>query len=118
MWSGTHGYTRLYKNWYSIFNDIISAEIFGLKVLIPCDPLRTIIEDYGKNWLLPIESGYQLESIRWNEWKVYDKNQWPKCRKYYDSYGKLDLIGTLKELNNNVGKDGIIRTDQISDDVF
>ena len=47
-----------------------------------------------------------------------DKNQWPKCRKYYDSYGKLDLIGTLKELNNHVGKDGIIRTDQISDDVF
>jgi hypothetical protein len=118
MWSGYHGSTRLYKNWYSIINDICSAEIFGLRVLIPCDPLRTIIEDYGKNWSLPIESGYGWNSLRHNEWKVYGKNKWPKSRKYYDYYGKLDVKGTLEELNNHVGEDGLIRTDQISDDVF
>jgi len=37
---------------------------------------------------------------------------------YYDYYGKLDLKGTLEELNNHVGEDGIIRTDQIFDDIF
>ena len=118
MWSGYHGSTRLYKNWYSIIYDICSAEIFGFKFLIPCDPLRTIKEDYGKNWSIPMAHGYGWDSLHYDQWEVYNKKKWPKSRKYYDYYGKLDYKSTLEELNSHIGQDGIVKTKDVFDDII
>ena len=98
------------RNWYSIFESICSAELFGTKVLIPCSFLNVIQEDYGKNWKLPIKSGYGWSSIRFNEWKVFDKSKWPNSKKSYNNFGKINVNGTLKALNDHIGVDGIIKT--------
>ena len=72
--------------------------------------MKQIEEDFGKNWSLPIESGYGWSNLRYTEWKVYEKTKWPNSRKFYGYYGKFRLDDTLKELNNQIDDDGIVRT--------
>jgi hypothetical protein len=91
--------------------------MFGFKVLLPCNPLKVIKEDYGRNWSLPIENGYGWKSLNFEDWKVFDKEKWSKSRKYYFQNGKLDVNGTLDDLNEHIGEDGVVETSKIVDDI-
>ena len=98
-----------------ILNGICSAELFNIKVLIPCDPLSLIEQAYGENWSLPMDRGYGFKNQQRGYYK-YDK--WSESRRYYNYYGNLNLNGTLEELNKHVGEDGIIKTNKIFDDII
>ena len=66
-------FSIILRQWHSVFHDICSAELFTIKVLIPCDPLKMLIQDYGKNWSVPMNNGYKIINIAFSNGKVYDK---------------------------------------------
>jgi hypothetical protein len=82
--------------------------------LIPCNPVRILEQIYGRNWSLPIKSGYGFKNLGYG-YNKYDK--WSESRRYYDYYGKFNLNRTLKELNENVGEDGIVKTNHVFDEI-
>jgi hypothetical protein len=91
--------------------------MFGFKVLLPCNPLNLIKEDYGANWSLPVKSNFGWGSLNYGDWKVYDKEKWPETIKYYFKNGKLDVNASLNDLNKHIGENGLVETSKIIDDL-
>jgi hypothetical protein len=104
---GYHGSDYFYKIYYnsSSFFDICSAEVLGMKIMVPCLYEEALIPDYGSEWNVPDynntkfmkyqprvhtthwreeEAPYVLQDIDWNVSKIlkfdyskfkYDWNQ-------------------------------------------
>ena len=96
------------RQWYTIFSEVCSGDLLGLKILVPCEPNNILTQDYGTNWSIPVSSGGRFYNMAWNEKKKFSKDDWPKSRRIYDKNGKININETIKDLNEHFGQDGIV----------
>ncbi len=68
--------------------------------MIPCEPLKTILEDYGINWYIPDTNGENYSNLNWKNWTSFDDNDRPYSIRYYDSDGNLNKEKSLDMLNS------------------
>lgn len=73
------------------FNELCSAELFGTKFFIPCNPVDVLIDSYGKidDWKQPKRKGYKLNAINFRKWLPISDSLKSSWVKYYDKYGRL-----------------------------
>ncbi len=106
QWSPYHVENKLYKSWYPSFNarQLCSAELLGSKFIIPCDPLRMLISEYGneEDWMIPKETDYHWSNINWKEYRRWTDEEYANAVRYYFSNGTVDMQRTLKKINSKV----------------
>ena len=85
------------------FNDFCSGELLGQKVMIPCDPVAHLNQEYGKdNWITPLSKNYIWKNMIWEEKKNWTDSEWPNIVRYYYRNGSLNKNQTLTFLNNHL----------------
>jgi hypothetical protein len=94
---------RKYKRNLPEFNELCSAELLNQKHLVPCDPVKYLDNEYGKNqWQTPKSSHYTWSNLvsmgNWSD------NEWPKSIRYYEKNGSFNLKRTLKDVNKYSNK--------------
>ena len=80
------------------FSELCSAELLNQKHLVPCDPVKYLDNEYGKNkWQIPKSTNYSWTNLVSNG--NWSENEWPKVLKYYEKNGTINLKSTLKDIN-------------------
>ncbi len=83
------------------FNEFCSAELLGFKVMVPCDPVKYLNNEYGPDWKKPKKSSYtwpNLDRIHGLDWSDAD---WPYAIRFYKTDGKVDVNQTIAFINQN-----------------
>lgn len=80
--------------------NLCSAELFGYKFIVPCNPDRVLSINYGKKWIDPVGN---------KEYKIHNRNQstaiirklyeLPYSFRYYLKNGTIDVIPSLEKIN-------------------
>ena len=88
--------------WFRKFDQICSGELLGHKFLVPCDPVKFLIDNYGPMewWINPNTKGFR--AIDWKNSRSWPNSLWPHWLKYYRFDGSLRREKTLQDLNEHV----------------
>ena len=92
----------LFRRWIPTFNTLCSAELLNFKVLVPCDPIGYLNNEYGnfKNWIKPIIKGYKWTNLEQQN-TLWHNSDWPYAIKLIYPNGKLNYNETLNYINKN-----------------
>ena len=84
-------------------DSLCSAEIYGVKVMAPCDPVGFLNREYGSMeiWAKPEAKNYTWLTLDTNFtlWDV--EYEWPRAFRYYLNNGSVDVVSTLSYLNEH-----------------
>jgi hypothetical protein len=91
-----------FSRWLSSFETVCSAELLGIKVLVPCDPIDYLNNEYGSfdKWIIPISKDYKWSNLDTN-YSLWSDSHWPYAIKFFSTNGKLNNAGTLNFINKN-----------------
>lgn len=94
------------RRWFLNFEKLCSADFLGLKVMVPCDPVRYLNYEYGKmeNWATPKPKNYRWTNLdsNFSLWSL--DFEWPRAIRHFNRNGKVNVNSTLKYLNKHAIK--------------
>lgn len=80
------------------FDELCSAELFHIKLMIPCNPVDYLNNEYGPfSWLKPISKKYLWTNLKYSgTWTDYE---WIRAIKVFYQNGSLNRKLTLRNIN-------------------
>ena len=84
------------------FDLVCSTELLSLKILVPCDPIGYLNNEYGNydKWVIPISKNYKWSNLETN-YTLWSDSQWPYAIKFFRNNGKFNMEGSLNYINKN-----------------
>lgn len=96
---------KVFSNCFPIFEDLCTAELFGHKFMVPCDPVSYLNTQYGKEkWIVPMQSHYQVPNTDWGQGRERSELELKYSFRYYDENGNVEIQRSLKAINELFSK--------------
>lgn len=108
QWFPYHSGREVKRTIINKFSGICSAELFGEKFLVPCNPANVLDDIYGENgWQRPDKKFTVSPNLK--KWKRWNLNEWLNAIKFYDR-------GTfLKDTTFNFIKNRLTKEEKMPD---
>lgn len=88
-----------------LMEDLCSADLFGYKFIVPCDPERMLTENYGEGWKKPLgNTDYKIENGRWQQGVDPGIHEVGYMYRKYDEKGQLMVDDSLKKINLDLSR--------------
>ena len=101
QWCGYQVNRVKFRRFLPNFNELCSAELLNQKLMVPCDPVKYLDNEYGvNNWATPLSKNYQWKNVVY--FKNWTNSEWPHAVRYYDKEGKLIEKKTLDYINQHL----------------